>query len=558
MSIFQRFTRRFHHCSGCYLLFSFSIFRQQKQDVLREQQALKQREKQLNEQQKQQIKEIDDKLCQLRNERERLAGNQQQLSPGQQQQLQDLQAKRRDILGTEQAPASVFPSIPQTRESFSSQNVPQSYGSHQAPQMTQPATLRAQNHGEGHFNTMQAGQQQFSPYGSGAPSNYSGSPSQANSNQMREDTSLTRSAPQAYAQAGSFNAARDENPEIQAWKKEQEALQSWQQQSTNLQESHQEKLQRQEREYMQSLQQREEALRSQWTQELTQQQVQVEQERSQVHQELTDDMLCRMTEAELRMWMNHAQKNQFIDEMLARRQRLLDEQAWLLQQDLENKNMALSFREDDLRKKEWEIKQQREAERRALARVFCIIVETTNPEGKRTGKTYQMQVRAGDSLFRICERIPHDKELFCVRMDYNGKLLEDLDQNLLDLQIPDNAFMIARLLPKADVDVLNLIPCEDCGKRFHAEVFAAHKCMKQFSQELPSARRSANPRTTVARQSQTRQQQPTRVVRAQPKTQEVIPCEYCGGLFPTTRYDSHTRSCSERKSVPRVTRYRYY
>ena len=35
----------------------------------------------------------------------------------------------------------------------------------------------------------------------------------------------------------------------------------------------------------------------------------------QVNQQLTDDVLCRMSEAELRLWMEHAQKNEFIDEM---------------------------------------------------------------------------------------------------------------------------------------------------------------------------------------------------------------------------------------------------
>ena len=368
------------------------------------------------------------------------------------------------------------------------------------------------------------------------------------------------SVPQSYSNNGQAGS------EVEAWKREQAALQNWDQESSNLQRDHQEKLAQQEREYMQSLKQREDALRSQWTQELTQQQADNERQRSEVHQRLSDDMLLRMSEVELRLWLDHEQKNQFIDEMLARRQRLLDEQAWLLQQDLENKSMALSFKEDDLRKREWEIEQQREAEKRALQRVFCIIVETTNPEGKRTGKTYQMQVRAGDSLFRICERIPHDKELFCIRMDYNGQILEDLDKNLLELRIPDNAFMISRLLPKADVDVLNLIPCEDCGKRYHAEVFAAHKCMKNFTQELPrDQRRSQQSRPQQSRTTQTRattQSRPqsnTRVVHVQqPKRQEVIPCEYCEGLFPTAKYDSHVRTCSSRTTVPRVTRYRYY
>merc|ERR1712232_709131 len=138
---------------------------------------------------------------------------------------------------------------------------------------------------------------------------------------------------------------------------------------------------------------------------------------------------------------------------------------------------------------------------------------------------------------------PHDKELFCVKLEYNGILLEDLDKNLLELRIPDNAFMISRLLPKADVDVLNLIPCEDCGKRFHAEVFGAHKCMKQYSQELPSQRRT-NSRTVVSRTSQ---------------QVEAIPCEFCEGLFPVHRYEEHYRSCNARRApVPKVTRYRYH
>lgn len=45
----------------------------------------------------------------------------------------------------------------------------------------------------------------------------------------------------------------------------------------------------------------------------------------------------------------------------------------------------------------------------------------------------------------------------------------------MDLHIPNNAWILSKLEPKADVDPLNLIPCEDCEKRFYVkQVFAAH------------------------------------------------------------------------------------
>jgi len=347
---------------------------------------------------------------------------------------------------------------------------------------------------------------------------------------------------------GSVSGIPTSNPEVDLWREEQRVLQSFHDQQSNLQSQHLSNLQIQEEQYKAALEERAQLMRQQWEQQYG---TPVSQPYPSALQSmsLTDDVLRQMSEAELRLYMDHAQKNQYLEEMLARRKRLLDEQAWLLQQDVQNKQMALTMREEDIRFKEQELLLQREAELRALNRVFTVFIETTNPEGKKTNKVYQMQVRAGDTVFRVCERIPHDNELFSVVLEFNGVALRQPDKTLIDLQIPDNARLLSKLEPKADVDPLNLIPCEDCGKRFHAEVFAAHKCMKNFSQVLPSDRRKPASGASVVPRGAT-----VRVQSQKSTPRELQQCQYCDGYFPSANLRSHLNSCS-RRPVARVTRY---
>ena len=574
---------------------------------------LQQREAQLNDQQRRNLREIEAKLAQLEAERIRLSLVNQGLSNDQNAEVIHLQNQRDAILspnGASQSPlqhAQLNSQVPGSQFAQMNSQVPGSQFAQLNSQVPgQPGQFGSQLPGApgqpggpgqfpgqpGQFGSQLPG----APGQPGGPGQFPGQPGQFGSqlpgapgqysSQFGQQPGQFSGAPgqlpgqgqfsggpgQAYASEASRGApgvpgqfpgqpGGAPNPsELAAWKEEQNMLQKWEQDRSVAKATHEKSLQQIEDEHQQELAKRESELRNKWQAEYESQKYQTNNDRSWVHQQLTDDILRQMSETELRLWMEHQQKSHFIDELLARRQRLLDERAWLLQQELQNKQMALSFREDDLRLKELDIQRQKELELIALSRIFFIFVETTNPEGKRTGKFLQIQVRASDTIFRICERIPHDNDLFCIKLEYNGKMLDDLDKHLLELKIPDNAQMISHLVPKADVDVLNLIPCEDCGKRFHAEVFSAHKCMKGFSQQLPSERRPvvqqsrAKP-APAPKPAPVATRTVVKTVLAQDKEVRLIPCEHCNGKFPIEKISDHAATCRPR--VVYYSQYRY-
>ena len=570
------------------LIFFFS-HRKSKEQIEREKQLLQQREAQLNDQQRRNLREIEAKLAQLEAERIRLSLVNQGLSNDQNAEVIHLQNQRDAILspnGASQSPlqhAQLNSQVPGSQFAQMNSQVPGSQFAQLNSQVPgQPGQFGSQLPGApgqpggpgqfpgqpGQFGSQLPGApgQYSSQFGqqpgqfSGAPGQlpgqgqFSGGPGQAYASEA------SRGAPGVPGQFPGQPGGAPNPSELAAWKEEQNMLQKWEQDRSVAKATHEKSLQQIEDEHQQELAKRESELRNKWQAEYESQKYQTNNDRSWVHQQLTDDILRQMSETELRLWMEHQQKSHFIDELLARRQRLLDERAWLLQQELQNKQMALSFREDDLRLKELDIQRQKELELIALSRIFFIFVETTNPEGKRTGKFLQIQVRASDTIFRICERIPHDNDLFCIKLEYNGKMLDDLDKHLLELKIPDNAQMISHLVPKADVDVLNLIPCEDCGKRFHAEVFSAHKCMKGFSQQLPSERRPvvqqsrAKP-APAPKPAPVATRTVVKTVLAQDKEVRLIPCEHCNGKFPIEKISDHAATCRPR--VVYYSQYRY-
>jgi len=229
----------------------------------------------------------------------------------------------------------------------------------------------------------------------------------------------------------------------------------WQRRQEQLKEEHLKSLQKQEADRIRQLEDEEKRVRESWAQ---QRQAQLAQEQA----EMEAQRQRELQEIEAKLQRELLEHGQMLEASIARRQQILEEAAKLREQELLNKQQLLSFKEEDLIEKERRLQLEKQMAEMAKNRIMRIFVELTGPDGRKLDRILPLDVRAGDSLLKVKEKVSgYDRDLFKLDLLLNGAMmLADEDKSLLDYGIPDNSIFLMKRTPSVQVDVMNLIPCD--------------------------------------------------------------------------------------------------
>jgi len=159
---------------------------------------------------------------------------------------------------------------------------------------------------------------------------------------------------------------------------------------------------------------------------------------------------------------------------------------------------------------------------KAIIQLFVVqkLSDSTNPS---SSKLQTIMLRGRDTIQYLTEQLQFNKKQFRCILFHDKKILDQLQNSIVDYGIPPNSTLEMELIPRDDV-----IPCEHCSESFTPDEFYAHSC---FSNPIPT-QKSSVPKSV----SQPKKPNPS---------EAMLPCELCGELFPVSLFIEHESQCGK-------------